>query len=259
LSNARTTASRSTEPADRLRLIDAFYGEFNDDVPFWLALADRFGGPLLELGCGTGRVLRPLAEAGHHLVGLDNDPLALHQLKQRLAPATHARVRLLRADLPNLPLAGPFPLAIVPCNTFAYFDDPSALDMLHGLRRLAPPGGGLALDLPGPAAALGEQPGKVWHDSFHEPALDRDVQVTAHQGAAGPDGAVPVRWQFDEMLPDGQVWRHAIDLRYYPRSPQDLRTLLEQAGFQLAEVFGGYDQRPYDAQEPSLLLIAMAV
>ena len=48
------------------------------DIPFWLRMAGRYGGPILELACGTGRITIPLAEAGFEMVGLDvssSDPL----------------------------------------------------------------------------------------------------------------------------------------------------------------------------------------
>jgi SAM-dependent methyltransferase len=259
LSNARTTASRSTEAADRLRLLDAFYTDFDEDLPFWFGMAQRFGGPVLELGSGSGRVLRPLAEAGLQVVGVDHDPLALRKTQRLLELTASIRVGLIQAELPNLPLGGAFPLTIVPCNTFAYFDDAATAALLRAVRRLLPPGAGLALDLPGPAAASDVAPGAGWHDHFEEPATGSQVEVSAHQGPPDTDGAVPVVWQFDELLPDGHTVRHHFELRYHPRSTDALQRLLDPAGFRLAETYGGYDGRPYLEEEPTLLVLALAV
>ena len=53
------------------RFYDLDYNSFQDDVPFYLGLAEHTGGPLLELGCGTGRLLVPLARAGFEITGVD--------------------------------------------------------------------------------------------------------------------------------------------------------------------------------------------
>ena len=54
----------------------------NRDIPFWQALATQTGGTILELGCGTGRITLPLADAGHRIIGLDNNNAALQLLKE---------------------------------------------------------------------------------------------------------------------------------------------------------------------------------
>ena len=56
------------------QLYHAHHNRSLEDLPFWLELAAQAGDPILELGCGTGRVLIPLAQAGYHTIGLDNDP-----------------------------------------------------------------------------------------------------------------------------------------------------------------------------------------
>ena len=53
------------------RFYDLDYDSFQDDVAFYLGLAEHTGGPLLELGCGTGRLLIPLARAGFEITGVD--------------------------------------------------------------------------------------------------------------------------------------------------------------------------------------------
>ena len=64
----------------------AHHNAFRSDIPFWLDLARRQGSPILELGCGTGRVLIPLAEAGYTVYGLDIDPEMLEFCLQQVPP-----------------------------------------------------------------------------------------------------------------------------------------------------------------------------
>jgi len=76
------------------------------DVPFWRTVALNAGGPLLELGCGTGRISIPLARAGVPLVGIDRSAPMLARARQRVKRARlGARVHLVRGDIRFLPFA----------------------------------------------------------------------------------------------------------------------------------------------------------
>src|SRR5438067_8860855 len=76
------------------------------DVPFWTRVASAAHGPVLELGCGTGRVSYPLAAAGVNLVGIDRSASMLERALAK-SPAHHASnsLRLLRGDIRSLPFA----------------------------------------------------------------------------------------------------------------------------------------------------------
>jgi SAM-dependent methyltransferase len=64
---------------------DLVHAELKDDIPLVLTLAGQGKGPILELGCGTGRLLLPLARAGYEVIGLDNSPAMLAKAKARLS------------------------------------------------------------------------------------------------------------------------------------------------------------------------------
>lgn len=86
------------------------------DVPFWRRLASKSPGPVLELGCGTGRVTVPLAREGVRIVGVDRSAEMLARARQRKRRMRrHAAVHLVRADIRSLPFPdAAFPLAIAP-------------------------------------------------------------------------------------------------------------------------------------------------
>src|ERR1051325_11906771 len=74
------------------------------DVPFWRTLAKQQDGPVLELGCGTGRISIPLARAGVSLVGIDRSEAMLARARTRIARARlKSHARLLRGDIRALP------------------------------------------------------------------------------------------------------------------------------------------------------------
>src|SRR6185295_9304796 len=86
------------------------------DVPFWRTLALQSDGPVLELGCGTGRISIPLARAGVSLVGIDRSDAMLARARQRIKRGRlTTRARLIRGDIRALPFpASTFPLVIAP-------------------------------------------------------------------------------------------------------------------------------------------------
>ncbi|HSC28646.1 MAG TPA: methyltransferase domain-containing protein, partial [Vicinamibacterales bacterium] len=74
------------------------------DVAFWQRLAGVQEGPVLELGCGTGRILVPVAKTGASLVGIDRSAPMLARARTRLRRAGLAgRTRLVRGDIRALP------------------------------------------------------------------------------------------------------------------------------------------------------------
>src|SRR5690348_1314056 len=81
------------------------------DIPFWRNLAVNAGGPVLELGCGTGRIALPLGRAGAHVIGIDRSEAMLTRARKRVKRSRLAgRVDLIRGDIRFLPFAtGPLP------------------------------------------------------------------------------------------------------------------------------------------------------
>ena len=130
--------------AQLAELYDAFF--FDGDLPLYLELAREHGRKVLEIACGSGRVLVPLARAGCDVVGIDVSPhmLALAQAKL----SGEHRARLIQADMRDFVLdEADFDVAIVAVKSFAYLtesdDQLSCLRRIHARERLAIPGLGL--------------------------------------------------------------------------------------------------------------------
>ncbi|MEO5372785.1 MAG: class I SAM-dependent methyltransferase [Alphaproteobacteria bacterium] len=124
---------------------------FEDHLPFYVALAVESGGPVLELGCGTGRVALAIAEAGVEVVGLDLAPAMLAQAEAARARATgpvQARLGFEQGDMTDFDLGRRFALVLVPFRSFqellTVHDQRSALACIRGHLE---PGGRLAADL----------------------------------------------------------------------------------------------------------------
>ena len=86
---------------------DLDQGGLEEDIPFYLGLAQRTGAPVLELGCGSGRLVLALAQAGYDVTGVDNLPAMLERAREKAqaaGPAVAGRCRFLQADMRGLDL-----------------------------------------------------------------------------------------------------------------------------------------------------------
>ncbi|MDP3853204.1 class I SAM-dependent methyltransferase [Phenylobacterium sp.] len=128
-------------------LFAAQNGKLAGDVDFYLEMARSQGGPVLELGTGTGRVLAPLAEAGFEVTGVDISQAMLDVAGRRLA-AAGLRARLLCTSMQAFETDARFDLALIPARAFQHLVDPAdQRACLTRVRDHLNPGGVLVLDL----------------------------------------------------------------------------------------------------------------
>jgi SAM-dependent methyltransferase len=133
-------------PAAHVIWHDLECGSYHEDLPLWRALAARHGGPVLDVGAGTGRVTLDLARAGHEVTALDRDEVLLGALQERAAAARLSGVSTLCADASAFTLGAPAQLCIVPMQTIQLLDGPQARRRFFACARAAVrPGGVLAL------------------------------------------------------------------------------------------------------------------
>ena len=245
---------------DLARLFDAQYCDFTEDLPLWSALARDHGSPLIELGCGTGRVLLNLAHAGHEVFGVDSNPAMLERAAARLDRESASRVTLRQEDLKHFSIPRRFRLAIAPLNVLAELNDSDIMQSLATVRRHLEPRGAIAMDLPNPAQSLLDPADEDEPlDYFEDPETGNPIQVSARQRMNPGNKAVAVSWFYDELLPDGLVSRHRFEATYHLRSPDLLIPLLAEAGFADVGLYGDYRFGDYDDSSKRLIAVAVAV
>jgi SAM-dependent methyltransferase len=245
------------DDADIASLYDAF--PFTDDLDFYAGLAGTQGGRVLELGCGSGRILVPLARAGHHVVGVDTSPHMLALACEKLATAGPevARARLVQGDLRYFELSERFDLAIVAVKTFAYLitrhDQQRALAAVAAHLR---PGGLLVIDLLNPTPDWLSRPaGSVRQDVFGH--LPSGASVARTETMVSTDLATQVRVirSAYETVSDGVVTKHFVEWPFRYTHRFEAEHLLERAGFVVESVLGGYHGEAFTSDSSVLLLV----
>lgn len=241
------------------RFYDADYGAFDADIPFYRELARRAGGRVLEVMCGTGRVLVPLAQAGLRVAGVDVSGALLAAARERLAAhGLLARAELLEADIRERAPAGPFDLAIVAINSFMHLagvgDQLAALARVRAALR---PGGLLALDLYNPdPRALAEHNGALVLDKRFSLADGTRVYKFVAQQSDLAEQLNHVTFFYDEIDADGRVRRSEMPFTMRWLYRYELEHLLARAGFALEAVYGSYDLDEYASDSPLMLTVA---
>jgi SAM-dependent methyltransferase len=247
---------------DRIaRYYDLSHDRLADDIPFLLKLAAETGGPALEPGCGSGRLLVSLARAGHAVTGVDNSPEMLARAEARLAgePAgVRNRVRLLTADMKKLSLPGgePYGLIFFGYNTFMHLDEVGAGATLKRLRPFLRSGGLLVIDVANPMAlaAAADDPDFELEDTLRDELLGETIrQYTAYEGAPG-EQTVDVTWVYEQVGVESAPTKARLRLHYLYPHQYDL--LLTLTGFRLTAIYGDYDRSRFNEESERLLLVA---
>jgi len=239
-------------------------GAYRDrpDVGFLVEAAREAGSSVLEIGCGTGRVLIPTARAGIDIVGLDLSPSMLAECRRRLRDepeSVRARVELVQADMRRFDLGRTFTLATIPFRPFQHLVTVvDQLSCLESISRHLAPGGTLILDLFNPSLdALVNRPGGEEVEEGPEFTLPDGRRVTRHHRIASHDRLMQVNHVeliYDVVHPDGRIERlvHAFPMRYLFRF--EAEHLLARAGFGIVQLYGGYDKSAYGTTYPGELI-----
>jgi ubiquinone/menaquinone biosynthesis C-methylase UbiE len=228
------------------------------DVPFWRRLTSRGRGPVLELGCGTGRVAMPLARAGVELVGVDRSAPMLERARRRMtrAPTRQltTRLRLVRGDIRALPFeARSFGMVIAPYGILQSLIRPRDLTAaLASVARVIAPGGIFGIDL------VPDVP--KWREYTNR------VQLRGKAGGAQLTLIESVRQDpnrrlttFEQKYVERRGSRsreHRFDLTFRTLSVPQMTRQLERAGFTVDAVLGDYRGRPWDDRADVWIIVA---
>ena len=238
------------------RLYHAHHERHLEDLPFWLELARQQGSPILELGCGSGRIMLPLRRAGYSVVGLERDPDMLTTLREAMEPGMAGQVELVQGDMAAFALGQRFSLIILPCNTFSTLSAAQRQGTLECVREHLQPEGLFVASLPNPLVLkrLPRHSEPEIEESFPHPLDGEPVQVSS----AWERGSqfLTIHWHYDHLLPDGRVERVSTQVSHSLAPVETYLAELGAAGLSLVERFGDFDRSPYTQEAPFLILLA---
>jgi len=228
------------------------------DIDFYVDLARQSGGPVLELGCGTGRVLLPIARAGIDIVGLDLSSYMLDVCRKKIgreAVDVQDRIQLVQGDMRSFDLERSFPLITIPFRGFQHLlEVEDQMACLKTVRQHLESRGLFVLDIFNPSLnqlvkinpgeEFGEEPPFNMPDGRQVVRTHRITDRDYHRQIIHPELIYTI------IHPDGKKEKHvhAFSMRYLFR--YEAEHLLARCGFHMEELFAGYDRSRYGSTYP---------
>jgi len=249
---SRSTINQSMFP----RLYHAHHSLHPEDIPFWLDLSRQYPTPALELGCGTGRVLIPIAQTGKKIVGIDNDFEMLRVLGDNLAKNSVSQAETLQADFTAFHLAVKFGLILLTCNTYSSLSAGQRQALLRCVINHLKPGGAFVTSMPNPARLrrLPRRSEAEVEEVFPHPVDGEPVQVSS--GWTRDENSFTVHWHYDHLFPDGRVERVSAQATHFLTPVEQHLKEFSSAGFDGTTCLGDYDGSDFSPSSPFLILLA---
>jgi SAM-dependent methyltransferase len=239
---------------------DLDQGDFDADIPFYLHMAQRCGAPIFELGCGSGRLLLPLAQAGYRITGVDGSPAMLDLARKKVAHAgLQETVSLVHADMRDMRLPGGYRLGFCGNNTLMHL--PALNEQYAALQSAFQPlvsGGLFVLDLPNPhlSTLTEEQTPLMLDKEMVDPSTGHRILKFFSQRGDLATQVADITLIYDEMEPaGGPVRRTVVPMHMRWVYPYEARLLMEAAGFTVDDMYGSYDLEPFERRSERMILL----
>lgn len=237
------------------RLYDRLFPGGEQAVDFYRTEADRQGGSLLELGCGTGNKLIPIASDGHPCTGLELSPDMLAEA-QRKAHERGVEVEWVQGDMREFDLGRKFDLVFIAANSLLHLHEADDLvRCFRSVRRHLAPGARLIFDVFNPSVRMLAQADGVRHRRDALSFADPDRGVVHVDVAETYDAAAQVtrgRWFFST---DSDADFVVAPLEIRSIFPQELPLLLSLGGLRVVERFGDWSRAPLTSDSALQLCI----
>lgn len=241
--------------------------ESRDDVTFFVNQAKSIGGDVLELGCGTGRVLIPTVTESNHLVGLDLSPVMLKKCEDKihqLPDELQSRIQLLQSNITSFELEKQFDLITIPFRAFHHLISvEEQLSCLKCVKNHIKPNGLFILDLFNPVLQrlLDE---KSAESVFEEPevTLPDGRKVTRIQSNQSPNPNLQTvqckhEYHITETNGEHTSFTTKYPMRYFFR--YEVEHLLARVGFKIEVVYSDYKQTPMEDFKPGEMIFVSRV
>jgi ubiquinone/menaquinone biosynthesis C-methylase UbiE len=225
------------------------------DVPFWKRVAGAAKGPVLELGCGTGRVTRPLARAGIDVVGIDRSaPMLARAITNSPIRQLTSSLRLVRGDIRALPFAArSFSMVLAPYGILQSLTRPSDLTAtLASVARVVERRGTFGIDLVPDVPKWREYANKV---QLRGRAAGAELTLVESVRQDRKRRLTTFEQRYIERR-GGRTRNHCFELVFRTLSVPQMTRQLERAGFLVDAVLGDYRGRPWDDRADVWIIMA---
>jgi SAM-dependent methyltransferase len=240
------------------RHYDLQHRGITDDIPLYLDMARRYGGPILELACGTGRVTIPLAQAGFDVTGIDISRSMLNRARTK-AEEAGVSVKWLETDCRDFSLTQRYRLVLFPFNSLAHLHDIESIEKCFAcVRAHLAPAGRFLIDIFNPRLdiLLRDASERYPVAEYEDPDGKGTVVITENNIYDRATQINRIKWYY-RIGDSGREFVRELNMRIF--YPQELDGLLHFSGFALDHRYGDCDRRPFSSESPRQIVVCHAV
>ncbi len=224
-----------------------------NDLPFYRGQVNKYGEPVLELACGTGRLMVPLRVAGADIVGLDCSSAMLNVARGKAA-RSGVTIELLEGDVRDFSLDRTYRLIYIADNSLSHLLQREDIETcFRCVRRHLAPEGRFIVDIFTPSAhILARDPSQRFPvGEYGDPDDGRRIVVTETTKYDPATQVNHITWYYQKD--GGESWDVPLKLRMF--YPQEIDALLGYCGFTIERKYGDFDERPFGAESAKQLIV----
>ncbi len=236
------------------RYYDLENEDFVDDIPFYLHQIEKYGEPVLELACGTGRITIPIAQKGIQITGLDILDSMLNHAKRK-ATNKGVNVEWIKADCRDFRLNKKFNLIFFPFNSIAHLHDLESIKACFScVKEHLMDNGRFIIDFFNPSLnILTRDPTRRYPvKEYLDPDGKGQVVITENNIYDAANQINRVKWYYNIGSQSEEV---VEDLNMRIFYPQELDALLYYNGFTIDTKYSNYDETPFMSASPKQLIV----
>lgn len=236
------------------RHYDLAYSSFTEDIDFWVGQAKRYGGPVLEVACGTGRVAIPLAREGFEVTGLDLAESMLERAQVN-SEAEGLDIRWVQSDMRDFSLGTTYPLIICPYQSMSrllFVEDMERC--LAAVREHLEVGGRFIMEVYNPSLEILSRSEDERSPFLEYEHPDGDGTVRVEFSSRYDQATQVLHLTLHYSIPgvSGEPTEHVSNRMYFP---QELDALLKYNGFEVMEKYGDFEGKGFESGDNHQILV----
>ena len=240
---------------------DRIFGQRGQDLQFYIEQAQQTVGPVLEFGCGTGRVTVPLIKSGIQVVGVDNSEKMLNIARDKCTDVMSDLLspQWLIGDMRNISLGKKFHLILMPYRGFlSILSVEDQIKCLNNIKTHLEPGGKFIFDIFVPDLQTITEgslmPVHLWDVS--DPNTGNTLVIWDQSTFDNHNQIINIRLMLEEVDADGIVLKKSYkqsQIKYIHR--YEMQHLLELGGFEILDLYGGFEYQDFDIDATDMVWV----
>ena len=240
---------------------DQEYSVNKKEMLFYIDLANQMGDPILELGCGTGAILLPLADRGFSVVGVDSSKFMLNVLREKIEEMKNRKnlkITLVESRMEEFETRQQFKLIIIANNTFLHLNTHAKVQLLKKLPHLLSPNGLIIIDIFSPQAK-----GSLLSDLYYMrgyPVFYKDEMylVNAYTKHRPKEQELIVMKEYIRVNEYGMTNENSFrtSFKLYYLFKEQFENLVMTAGkLKIKSIFGNYQKNVYTKKSYRMIFV----